>query len=202
MSDRFEKSMQYGRSMVEMLGVLSIMGILTIGGIAGYSKAMMQYKINKAADQITQIVSGLRMLYSTQDDYGTTISNAILKKGHIVPDEMWESDNLINPFAGSVSIEPSGKKAINDNKAFVISYSGLPKEACMALATYDWGSGSSSGLIALSVGTSITNQVKGCQGAEDSAIACPGGSSLSVPMPVIKAANKCTEGSTINIKFF
>ena len=38
-----------GRSMVEMLGVLAIIGILSVGAIAGYSKAMMKYKLNKQA---------------------------------------------------------------------------------------------------------------------------------------------------------
>ena len=36
-----------GRSMVEMLGVLAIIGVLSVGAIAGYSKAMMKYKLNK-----------------------------------------------------------------------------------------------------------------------------------------------------------
>ena len=31
-----------GRSMIEMLGVLAIIGVLSVGGIAGYSKAMMK----------------------------------------------------------------------------------------------------------------------------------------------------------------
>ena len=31
-----------GRSMVEMLGVLAIIGVLSVGAIAGYSKAMMK----------------------------------------------------------------------------------------------------------------------------------------------------------------
>ena len=34
------KNNQIGRSMVEMLGVLAIIGVLSVGGIAGYSKAM------------------------------------------------------------------------------------------------------------------------------------------------------------------
>ena len=41
------KSEQSGRSMVEMLGVLAIVVVLSIGGIAGYSKAMAKYKTNK-----------------------------------------------------------------------------------------------------------------------------------------------------------
>ena len=45
-----KKNAQSGRSMIEMLGVLAIIGVLSVGGIAGYSKAMMKYRINKAID--------------------------------------------------------------------------------------------------------------------------------------------------------
>ena len=38
--------------MVEMLGVLAIIGVLSIGGIAGYSKAMEKHKLNKTIDEI------------------------------------------------------------------------------------------------------------------------------------------------------
>ncbi len=38
---------QSGRSMVEMLGVLAIIGVLSIGGIAGYTMAMNRYKANE-----------------------------------------------------------------------------------------------------------------------------------------------------------
>ena len=36
-----------GRSMVEMLGVLAIIGVLSVGGIAGYTMAMRKYKANE-----------------------------------------------------------------------------------------------------------------------------------------------------------
>ena len=36
-----------GRSMVEMLGVLAIIGVLSVGGIAGYTMAMNKYKANE-----------------------------------------------------------------------------------------------------------------------------------------------------------
>ena len=48
-----------GRSMVEMLGVLAIIGVLSVGAIAGYSKAMMKYKLNKQSEQLTQILFSL-----------------------------------------------------------------------------------------------------------------------------------------------
>ena len=40
-----------GRSMVEMLGVLAIIGVLSVGAMSGYSKAMMKYKLNKQIGQ-------------------------------------------------------------------------------------------------------------------------------------------------------
>ena len=36
MVNLLEKNEQTGRSMVEMLGVLAIIGVLSVGGIAGY----------------------------------------------------------------------------------------------------------------------------------------------------------------------
>ena len=48
-----------GRSMIEMLGVLTIIGVLSVGGIAGYSKAMEKWKINKAVEQYSYIINGL-----------------------------------------------------------------------------------------------------------------------------------------------
>ena len=41
-----------GRSMVEMLGVLAIIGVLSIGGIAGYTQAMKKYRTNEAVNTI------------------------------------------------------------------------------------------------------------------------------------------------------
>ena len=45
-----------GRSMVEMLGVLAIIGVLSIGGIAGYTLAMNRYRANEAL-QVASIVA-------------------------------------------------------------------------------------------------------------------------------------------------
>ena len=49
----------FGRSMIEMLGVLAIIGVLSVGGIAGYSKAMEQFKINKATEEYVHLMYGL-----------------------------------------------------------------------------------------------------------------------------------------------
>ena len=50
---------QCGRSMIEMLGVLAIIGVLSVGGIAGYSKAMEKFKINKAIREYSFVTQGI-----------------------------------------------------------------------------------------------------------------------------------------------
>ena len=49
----------FGRSMIEMLGVLAIIAVLSVGGIAGYSKAMEKYKVNKALEEYSFLIYGL-----------------------------------------------------------------------------------------------------------------------------------------------
>ena len=44
-----------GRSMVEMLGVLAIIGVLSIGGIAGYTQAMKKYRVNEGVSTVTTV---------------------------------------------------------------------------------------------------------------------------------------------------
>lgn len=56
---------QKGRSMVEMLGVLAIVGVLSVGGVAGYSAAMHKYKVNKIANTLINIFNNYGMLKDT-----------------------------------------------------------------------------------------------------------------------------------------
>lgn len=48
------KRLQNGRSMIEMLGVLAIIGVLSIGGLAGYTMAMNRYRANAVLDYVAR----------------------------------------------------------------------------------------------------------------------------------------------------
>lgn len=63
------KSEQSGRSMVEMLGVLAIIGVLSVGGIAGYSKAMAKYKTTQVLDQISMLTANIRTAFASAASY-------------------------------------------------------------------------------------------------------------------------------------
>ena len=146
------KNEQNGRSMVEMLGVLAIIGVLSVGGIAGYSKAMTKFKINKSMDQISMLVANIRTLFSGQRNY-SGLNNANAVSFGIIPNEMDGGGGVItNAFAGNVTIGTAAAVDKGDtNAAFTIKYEGLGQEACVTMATSDWGSGSSSGLVNMTV---------------------------------------------------
>ena len=158
-----KKFNEQGRSMVEMLGVLAIIGVLSVGGIAGYSKAMNKYKINKTTDQVSMLVANIRTLFSTQGTY-TGLGNGQAVKFGIVPNDMYNAKSLTgnyasnaqfslkNAFGGEVYIKPSELSADGDDGAFTIEYTNLSTEACVTIVTGDWGSGQGSGLVGITAG--------------------------------------------------
>ena len=205
-----------GRSMVEMLGVLAIIGVLSVGGIAGYSKAMNKYKINKTTDQVSMLVANIRTLFSSQGNYDGLDNGAAVKFG-VVPEDMYEAGSsgglsMHNAFNGAVTIEASPARAGQADEAFIIEYAGLTSEACVTVATGDWGSGQGSGLIAItagadenaeagelsSVGTALdTIYTSGSTGT--AAIAIPGDATYPTPMTITNAVAACNGDGSTNV---
>ena len=137
-----KKSSQLGRSMIEMLGVLAIIGVLSIGGIAGYSKAMTKHNINKAIEQISMIITNVQTLFSNTNDYSALREKA-LSLG-IFPDDMEKIDerSAYNVFGQDVYVE--GHK-----RDWFIQYHVPSLEACIAILTQNWGEISSfTGMVA------------------------------------------------------
>ena len=100
---------ELGRSMVEMLGVLAIIGVLSVGAISGYSKAMMKYKLNRQTEQIGSILDYI----SIHDEqlssvgYGSFNATQLLIKMGIIPTEMIKPNDdmyIYDIFGNSIRI--------------------------------------------------------------------------------------------------
>ena len=142
------KTNESGRSMIEMLGVLAIIGVLSVGGIAGYSKAMTKFKTNQIIDQVSTIVTNIKSLYAQQKNYeGLDMETAYMLG--VFPDELGSYCSLeafscaSNAFNGAIYINTVSLKGNGIDDGFVIVYEGLPKETCIDLLTNNWGSKSS-----------------------------------------------------------
>lgn len=192
------KNEQSGRSMVEMLGVLAIIGVLSIGGISGYSKAMAKFRVNKTLDQISMLVMNIRSLYSGNIDYTGLADKVVISMG-IIPKDMLDkaspAEKIINAFQGGVSVAAANTGGAG--RSFTVTYNGLTKEACVAIATADWGSQAGSGLVKISVGPSTNKTTAGALTAY---------TIDNLPVTLSAAAVSCSEtkdiGNTVQWEYY
>lgn len=114
-----------GRSMIEMMGVLAIMGVITVGAIAAISSAMKLQKSNTVNDEVLQMVTQVRQLFGGYDDF-SNINNATIFGAIGMSNK--------NPYGGTyeISVNPS------NTRQFVITITGLTQSDCNSLAIKAW----------------------------------------------------------------
>ena len=201
---------QFGRSMVEMLGVLAIIGVLSVGGIAGYSKAMFKHKMTKFNDQLTTIVTNIYLAFENEQDFGA-IHYGVIEKLNIIPEEMIKNSpsvpyhvfgNILQIYAASTSIldgyhpdygYPIYKSEDTNQAFFGITAVGLSTEACTSLLMTDWGSnsgmyGMGAGTASASVGSSTGPNVDSYE-----KYARHDNSEYSLPFTIDRAAKICSK---------
>ena len=178
MTNMYNKE-EAGRSMVEMLGVLAIVGVLSIGGISGYSKAMAKYKVNKTLDQISMLVTNIRSTFGNQNSYEGLDEKSLIAYNLVDKDmSLGSASKLYNPYNGSVTVT-TGDGA----RSFIITYENIPTDACANIAASNWGDSAASGLVSLEVGTSTHNWA-----GTDAA--------TGLPIKFGEAAKECTDNDS------
>jgi type II secretory pathway pseudopilin PulG len=129
--------------MIEMLGVLAIVGILSAGGIAGYSMAMQSYKTNALIEKIQLISTRIRTVYKNGNYSG-------ISKENLVASGKLSDEDFKNPFGGDFSIDMSSYAS--GGTGFTIKALNIPAEACVDMLTMEWSAVTS---IQLYSGTTI-----------------------------------------------
>lgn len=169
-SDKLSKiTKEAGRSMIEMLGVLAIIGILSVGGLIGFSRAIERHRINETINQVALIAQNTRDLFKSQKDYGsllrctktmsnTAYENRVLADKTLIFPISIRSNGYKNIFEGEIEWCSGDRFAEGDNKAFLISFRMIPKNICIELITRNWNS--EQGLIVMrSRGTQDTQSI-------------------------------------------
>lgn len=114
-----------GRSMIEMIGVLAIMAIITAGAYALISMAMNTEKRNRVGDDVTAIVSGVKQLLGEYDDFSGINNSTIF--GAI-------SMSNKNPYGGNYELAVD----TTNPRQFIVRINGLSKTVCEGLKTKAW----------------------------------------------------------------
>jgi len=111
-----------GRSMTEMLGVLAIIGVLSIGGIAGYNVAIDNYNVNEIVGGVIERSIEL----SRQKIAGITITKKSL-------DITYGANNKINGMYGVEVIPDTGVKG-----EFGLKVSEIRQNVCQRIINLEW----------------------------------------------------------------
>ncbi len=122
-----------GRSMVEMLGVLAIVGVLSAGALKGYSAAMFKYKMNQTID----IFQGVLQRFSELEDK----INAPIDQSDYVKYGFLEECQM--DAIGSCRL-PIGviRGDLANSGDFTFGSFGVDftdSKSCIAFASVDWG---------------------------------------------------------------
>ena len=114
-----------------------------------YNSAMFLHNENNTIDQIVTLVNGIHEAYNKKKYEGLSTSK-IYKLGILQKTDEISTDNISNPFGGSVELKISEAIKGKKNSAFILTYTKLPRKVCIDLATANWGISPENGFITLS----------------------------------------------------
>jgi type II secretory pathway pseudopilin PulG len=114
-----------GRSMIEMLGVLAIMGIITVAAIQMVGAAMRSQKRTTVQDDVAQMTTGVRQLLGDYDDFTGIDNNTI-----------FAAIGMTNktPYGGKYELAVDA----SNPRQFVVSITGLNTSDCKYFTTKAW----------------------------------------------------------------
>ena len=145
------KKQESGRSMIEMVGVLAVMGLITAAAFVLITSAMRSQKLSRVDDDIAALAAGVRLLYNNSADNGgfkgivTATSDNTLK--------VLGFDNVKPAYGSDTKYTITAVKSIanntitncaatdNDCPYFSISFTTDSNNTCSGLAQRTWANG-------------------------------------------------------------
>ena len=140
------KKQESGRSMIEMVGVLAVMGLITAAAFVLINSAMSSQRLSRVDDDVSGIVNGVRLLYNASADFtgvdGKTATNTTGDEGKATlillgfGGEESDGKRYQNPYGGYYKLANS-----SSDRAFTVQVTNLGKKTCTVLAARQYPAG-------------------------------------------------------------
>ena len=143
------KQNENGRTLLEMLGVLAIIGVITVGAMSGLKFGTDSLRATALHEMVESTASGVADLYSWSREYPTEDNvcepgenrRCVISLAESVP-----GNGICNAFqctANGENVEANttyGKMVISsgDTNYFVIKLTAVPKDICVRLEGVTW----------------------------------------------------------------
>lgn len=121
---------------------------------SGFETTPNNIKIEKSIAQVQTMVTNIHTLFTGQKNY-SGLKTEILHTMGVVADEACfdaECKNPRNLFGGEILVKSTEG---NNYQTFFIGYGGLPQDACVKIASADWGD-ANSGLVSVAINPQLS----------------------------------------------
>ena len=129
---KYMQNEEFGRSMIEIIGVLAISALLTGGAFVLIRGAMANQKRSRAIDEVAAIVENVRGLYAGRDDFSSLTND--MAYGTRLVDGFYL--NTVTPFGADTRY--SVVRNPDDNNTFLVLLTNLKSDDCTDLAEQTW----------------------------------------------------------------
>ncbi|HGT6021642.1 pilus assembly protein [Escherichia coli] len=185
------KKEEKGLSLIESAMVLALAATVTAGVMFYYQSASDSNKTQSAISEVMSATSAINGLYIGQSDYAN-LDPRVLLNSSAIPENYKNTTNgkIFNPFGGELKVG-----AGNGGKfGYYLALEGLPKSACISLATLNLGT-SASGYGIFSNDTDLSNMTIGTLSAT---------SAKNKPISPSEAASDtgCKDGNNNKVAYF
>ena len=187
------KKCQLGRTFVEMLAVLSVLGAFTASIFTLIGNMTDKYKSSVILSQVREIRKAISHRYAALGDY-TGLSPQILFNERLISANMLHNGKIYHAFQKEVSLAVGNKGGTG--RSFKITFPGLRFQNCVDLAMIDWAVDSTAVLVGIKVNSKtfewLGNKVDGSGKWQNT-------SATSLPITLPKAASACEDNNANSI---
>ncbi|MEF6481889.1 type 4 pilus major pilin [Escherichia coli] len=184
-----KKKFEKGLSLIESAMVLALAATVTAGVMFYYQSASDSNKSQSAISLVMSATSAINGLYIGQAGY-TGLTSSVLVNSSAIPDTYKSGDNINNPFGGKLLPAPADTN--NSTFGYSLTLDGLPKSACISLATLNLGTSAKG----YGIGVETPGGVKNFGNTISSSAA------KSAPITPAEAAQHCSSDTDNKVTYF
>lgn len=187
-----KKKFEKGLSLIESAMVLALAATVTAGVMFYYQSASDSNKSQGAISLVMSATSAINGLYIGQAGY-TGLASDVLINSSSIPDTYKDTTKktISNPFGGTLT--PAAADSGNSSFGYSLTLDGLPKSACISLATLNLGTSAKGYGVGISTPGSQSNFMSTISSS---------GQAKNSPITPAEAASVCNQENSNSVTYF
>ena len=139
-----------GRTMMEMIGVIAIIGVLTVGAISTVNYGLESFRVSSVFGLVENTANSVSELYSWRRELPT---NAQSMRNQICENRVFDEDCIQDQQNAATIATPWGFLRVEPHSSsqYQITLTNVPFQACSQLLTQKWTN--------VTLDTSVCNEV-------------------------------------------